>query len=61
MATLSTVIKRDLSSMGKFLFIGAIMLLVAGIANIFLQSSALMITLVGAGDRHLLGLHPATT
>jgi modulator of FtsH protease len=45
MATLSTVIKRDLSSMGKFLFIGAIMLLVAGIANIFLQSSALMITL----------------
>jgi modulator of FtsH protease len=45
MATLSSVIKRDLSSMGKFLFIGAIMLLVAGIANIFLQSSALMITI----------------
>ncbi|HWH84609.1 MAG TPA: Bax inhibitor-1/YccA family protein [Burkholderiaceae bacterium] len=45
MATLSTVIKRDLSSMGKFLFVGVIMLLVAGIANIFLQSSALMITL----------------
>ena len=45
MATLSTVIKRDLSSMGKFLFIGLIMLIVAGIANIFLQSSALMITL----------------
>ena len=45
MATLSSVIKRDLTSMGKFLFIGAIMLLVAGIANIFLQSSALMITL----------------
>jgi len=44
MATLSSVIKRDLSSMGKFLFIGAIMLLVAGIANIFLQSSALFIT-----------------
>jgi len=31
--------------MGKFLFVGVIMLLVAGIANIFLQSSALMITL----------------
>jgi modulator of FtsH protease len=31
--------------MGKFLFIGAIMLLVAGIANVFMQSSALMITL----------------
>ncbi len=45
MAALSTVIKRDLSSMGKFLFVGVIMLLVAGIANIFLQSSALMITL----------------
>jgi modulator of FtsH protease len=39
------VIKRDLSSMGKFLFVGVIMLLVAGIANIWLQSSALMITL----------------
>jgi len=45
MATLSSMIKRDLSSMGKFLFIGAIMLLVAGIANVFIQSSALMITL----------------
>jgi modulator of FtsH protease len=45
MATMSSVIKRDLSGMGKFLFIGMIMLLVAGIANIFLQSSALMITL----------------
>jgi modulator of FtsH protease len=45
MATLSSIIKRDLSSMGKFLFIGAIMLMVAGIANFFLQSSALMITL----------------
>ncbi len=45
MASLSSVIKRDLGSMGKWLFIGMIMLLVAGIANIFLQSSALMITL----------------
>ena len=45
MATLSSIIKRDLSSMGKFLFIGMIMLLVAGIANFFIQSSALMITL----------------
>ena len=45
MATLSSVIKRDLSSMGKFLFIGMILLLIAGIANVFLQSSALMITL----------------
>jgi modulator of FtsH protease len=45
MATMSTVIKRDLSSMGKWLFIGMMMLLVAGIANVFIQSSALMITL----------------
>ncbi len=45
MATLSSIIKRDLSSMGKFLFVGMIMLLVAGIANFFIQSSALMITL----------------
>ena len=45
MATLSSVIKRDLTSMGKWLFIGMIMMLVAGIANIFIQSSALMITL----------------
>ncbi len=45
MASLSSVIKRDLSSMGKFLYIGAVMMLVAMIANIFIQSSALMITL----------------
>jgi len=45
MATLSSVIKRDLSNMGKFLFIGVILLMVAGIANLFIQSSALMITL----------------
>ena len=45
MASLSSVIKRDLSAMGKWLFIGMILVLVAGIANFFLQSSALMITL----------------
>lgn len=45
MASLSAVIKRDLTAMGKWLFIGAIMVLVAGIANFFIQSSALMITL----------------
>ena len=44
MATMSTIIKRDLSAMGKWLFIGAIMLMVAAIANVFLQSSALMVT-----------------
>ncbi len=45
MAMLSSVVKRDISAMGKFLFIGAIMLLVAGVANFFIQSSALTITL----------------
>jgi modulator of FtsH protease len=45
MASLSSIIQRDLSVMGKWLFIGAVMLLVAGIANFFIQSSTLMITL----------------
>jgi modulator of FtsH protease len=45
MASLTSIIKRDLGSMGKFLFIGVIMLIVASIANIFIQNSALMITL----------------
>ena len=43
MATLATTIKRDLSGMGKFLFVGMIMLLVAGFANIFLQIPGLTI------------------
>jgi modulator of FtsH protease len=46
MASLATVIKRDLSSMGKFLTVGAMIVLVAFIANIFLQSSALMLSLI---------------
>jgi len=45
MATLSTVIKRDLSTMGKFLSIGAVMLLVAIVVNLFVQSSALFVTI----------------
>lgn len=46
MASLATVIKRDLTGMGKFLLVGAVILLVASIANIFLQSSALMLTIL---------------
>jgi len=46
MASLSSIIKRDLSTMGKWLFIGAVMLFVAMIANFFIQSSALMVTLM---------------
>jgi modulator of FtsH protease len=45
MATLATTIKRDLSGMGKFLFVGMIMLLVAAFANIFLQIPGLMIAI----------------
>ncbi len=49
MATLSSVIKRDLGGMGKFLTIGAIMLFVALLANFFLQSPVLMIVLAVLG------------
>ncbi len=45
MATLAGSIKRDLSGMGKALFIGMIMLLVAAFANIFLQMPALMVAI----------------
>lgn len=45
MAAWASTIKRDLSGMGKALFIGVIMLLVAGFANIFLQLPGLMIAL----------------
>jgi modulator of FtsH protease len=46
MSTLAATIKRDLTNMGKFLFVGMIMLLVAGFANIFLQIPALTIVLM---------------
>ncbi|MEY2685848.1 MAG: hypothetical protein RL375_46 [Pseudomonadota bacterium] len=45
MASVASVVKRDLSNLNKFLFVGVILLLVAGIINMFVQSSALMITL----------------
>ena len=44
-ASLASVVKRDLTNMGKFLFVGVLLLLVAGLANLFLQSSALMLTI----------------
>ncbi|PPE67726.1 Bax inhibitor-1 family protein [Caldimonas caldifontis] len=46
MASLASVVKRDLSGMGKFLTVGALIVLVGFIANFFLQSSALMLTLL---------------
>ena len=45
MATLATTIKRDISGMGKWLMVGAIMLIVAAVANIWLQMPALMLTI----------------
>jgi len=44
MASMSTIVKRDLSGVGKFMLIGVVLLLVAGIANVFIQSGALFIT-----------------
>jgi modulator of FtsH protease len=45
MASLATVIKRDLSAMGKWLFVGAIVLMVGGIINVFVGSTAGMMAL----------------
>ncbi|KAF1020983.1 MAG: Modulator of FtsH protease YccA [Paracidovorax wautersii] len=45
MASLASVIKRDLSSMGKWLFVGAIMLLAAIVINLFVQSTAGMLAI----------------
>jgi modulator of FtsH protease len=44
MATIATVSKRDFSGLGKFLFVGVILLILASVANIWLQLPALMIT-----------------
>ena len=45
MASLASTIKRDLSAMGKFLFVGVVMLIVAAFANIFLHVPGLMIAI----------------
>ena len=45
MASLSTFIKRDLSGMGKWLMVGAVMLMVGSIINIFVGSSAGMLVI----------------
>jgi modulator of FtsH protease len=45
MATVATTTKRDFTHMQKFLFIGVVLLLVAMLANMFLQIPALMLTL----------------
>ncbi len=41
--------KRDFSSMGKFLFIALIIMIVAGISNIFIQSSMMQLVIASGG------------
>ncbi len=45
LATLATVTKKDFSFMGKFLFIGLILLIVASLANMFFHIPALALTI----------------
>jgi modulator of FtsH protease len=46
MASIATVSKKDFSGMGKFLFVGVILLILASLANIWLQIPALMLTIM---------------
>jgi modulator of FtsH protease len=45
MATVATVSKRDFSGLGKWLFMGFLVILVAAVANIWLKLPALMLTI----------------
>lgn len=45
MASWASVIKRDLSGMGKWLFVGAIVIMVGGIINVFVGSSVGMMVI----------------
>lgn len=45
MASVASTTKRDFSNMQKFLFMGVILLILASLANIFLQLPALMLTI----------------
>ena len=45
MATMASVIKRDLSGMGKWLFVGAMVVMVGGIINVFVGSTAGMMAM----------------
>ena len=51
MASLASVIKRDLSGMGKWLFVGLVVLMVGSVINLFVGSSAgmLVISVVSIG------------
>ncbi|MCX7256989.1 MAG: Bax inhibitor-1/YccA family protein [Polaromonas sp.] len=45
MATLASVIKRDISGMGKWLFVGTMVVMVGGIINLFVGSTAGMMAM----------------
>ncbi|MFN3376183.1 MAG: Bax inhibitor-1/YccA family protein [Burkholderiaceae bacterium] len=45
MASLASVIKRDLSGMGKWLFVGALVLMVGAVINVFVGSTAGMMAI----------------
>jgi modulator of FtsH protease len=45
LASYASVTKRDFSNLGKFLFIGLMMVIVASVANIFLKMPALQMTI----------------
>ena len=45
LASVATVTRKDFSFMGKFLFIGLILLIVASLANLFFQIPALSLTI----------------
>ena len=45
MASLSTFIKRDISGMGKWLFVGAVVVLIGGIINVFVGSTVGMMVM----------------
>jgi modulator of FtsH protease len=45
MATIATVSKRDFSGLGKWLFAGVLVILVAALANVFLQLPALYLAI----------------
>ena len=49
LATIATVTKKDFSFMGKFMFIGLILLIVASLANMFFQIPALSLTISAIG------------
>ena len=49
LATIATVTKKDFSFMGKFLFIGLILLIVASLANMFFQIPELSLTISAIG------------